>query len=782
MPLRSSSPAQKSPSGSPPYPSPSARRVPGQPKSTRQQFSACGACRMRRVRCDLKDLPFPGNGQHQQCSNCKERGLKCVDEFAEVKAVKLLRRGRRLQQVEAVYGKTMDEDGGLFNAPSLQPSLIPKLKPEFFSSVFFHRFQIQHPIIDPAEFGHRFFEYSKGHGNALGVAGQLIAMLLVVWAASFGVNEYGIEDVHQSASAVRSRRDNVNDMVREIMQLVDVHGIMRKPSWDGVRVLLLLMPLTSDVQSLIERQVFYETTVSHVFTLCNLATVASVSNGQGQAADMFVRARIFWYTHYLEGIKSGLRGGRLLLSDDDLDCFQKSLPLPNSGNMTASQESAYAFSYRLAILPLHIASICRNIHSVLTGPKTRQHDTIDEQRLHEVWAQLEQSWEDLDELRGLPTAGIHVEEDVDRYIHSWKIFIFECLSVIREALKQRVVVHSSQERALEASVPGSPARSAPHDPATRLLRVANSKCHELVKHVVAIARGHLNTSFFEYDAALVRDGVFYAGYFLASDSGSDEEIQVCLQALHQMRWVFAQNEDKEKAVRMAWGARKASDSRHSSISTTLSPADFDAFVAKPGQIGGGDAQRPIPTPLSIPPFSSTSLDFSMIAESSAPSTASTEDGLWASPPLSAATSSGTHSPHDEPLAASLRASPASTRMSAGGSPSFFTAAPLHPSPFSRASPGSSADSTRLSPPLMFFPNTSDLGTYTFAPSTQASGLASTRTQHTPLSNQERSNFSDSMSSFFSSHTNPTSLYTSRSSFSGTDPLDHTFSLQPSFFH
>ena len=82
------------------------------------------------------------------------------DEFAEVKAVKLLRRGRRLQQVEsvhpflclrfrcstlcrAVYGKSIDEEGGLFTAPSLSPGLIPRLKPEFFSSAFFRRFHIQ---------------------------------------------------------------------------------------------------------------------------------------------------------------------------------------------------------------------------------------------------------------------------------------------------------------------------------------------------------------------------------------------------------------------------------------------------------------------------------------------------------------------------------------------------------------------------------------------------------------------------------------------------------------
>ncbi|KAK7443463.1 hypothetical protein VKT23_015636 [Stygiomarasmius scandens] len=49
-------------------------------KSSRQRFSACGACRMRRVQCDRKDATSPNSA----CSNCKERGLKCVDEFADV--------------------------------------------------------------------------------------------------------------------------------------------------------------------------------------------------------------------------------------------------------------------------------------------------------------------------------------------------------------------------------------------------------------------------------------------------------------------------------------------------------------------------------------------------------------------------------------------------------------------------------------------------------------------------------------------------------------------------
>jgi len=47
----------------------------------------------------------------------------------------------------AVYGKTVDEESGLFNPPTLSPNLIPKLKPEFFSCDFFHRFSIQREFL-----------------------------------------------------------------------------------------------------------------------------------------------------------------------------------------------------------------------------------------------------------------------------------------------------------------------------------------------------------------------------------------------------------------------------------------------------------------------------------------------------------------------------------------------------------------------------------------------------------------------------------------------------------
>ena len=69
-------------------------------------------------------------------------------------------------------------------------------------------------------------------------------MLLVVWAASYGVDEFGHEEPHGGAQGVQRRKHRTNDMVKELLHLIDIHGLPRKPSWDGVRVLLLVMPLT----------------------------------------------------------------------------------------------------------------------------------------------------------------------------------------------------------------------------------------------------------------------------------------------------------------------------------------------------------------------------------------------------------------------------------------------------------------------------------------------------------------------------------------------------------
>lgn len=68
-------------------------------------------------------------------------------------------------------------------------------------------------------------------------------MALVIWGASFNVNEKGHEYL-QEARDKQQRINDINDMSREILYLIDIHGLLRKPTWDSVRLLLLVLPLT----------------------------------------------------------------------------------------------------------------------------------------------------------------------------------------------------------------------------------------------------------------------------------------------------------------------------------------------------------------------------------------------------------------------------------------------------------------------------------------------------------------------------------------------------------
>ena len=55
----------------------------------------------------------------------------------------------------------------------------------------------------------------------------------------------------------------------------------------------------------------HELVVTQVITLCNLSSIAPST--LTQSVDALVRARIFWYSHIIEGVTAGLRGGRIVL-------------------------------------------------------------------------------------------------------------------------------------------------------------------------------------------------------------------------------------------------------------------------------------------------------------------------------------------------------------------------------------------------------------------------------------------------------------------------------------
>ncbi|KAI0831185.1 hypothetical protein BC628DRAFT_1311765 [Trametes gibbosa] len=621
-----------------PYPSSISRKPPVQPKSTRQQYSACGACRIRRVKCDLKDLPTLASGQHPPCSNCSERGINCVDEFAEVKAVKLLRRGRRIQRVEAVYGKLTGADTDL-HAVAPPRNVIPQLKPEFFRSPFFHRFHIQRPILEPTEYSARFSDWFNGISDTLQIPGQLIALVLAVWAASYGIDEGGEEGPESSAE---ERKGHLHEMLVELLYLIDVHGLLRKPSWDGVRVLLLAMPLVEEFQTPIERLAMYDSTMSQVWALCSNAE--SINTGQGEYIDALVRARVFWYAHILDGVTSGLRGGRMFLNDDDLTAFEATLPPPLDSDSGPS--AIYSFAYRFVTVPLRIAQVCREIHAALTGPKARQQELeLNEDKLQAVWDALETCWRQLESLRQASSCGYVKPEDIERFVDGWQIFLFESHNVIRETLKSHLVAPPVQDSAFMTE---SARRKS--DIIMRLHMRANSKCHTVVRHVVAILRKNLGTPFFQYDAALTRDGCFFAGFLLAGESGTREEVEICLRALSEMRWTFSKSTEREGTVRAVWQGRATQARGHSSRSFSSSPAD--EHMCGPGTFEGSYIRRPLVRPTSVPPLSLSATTIGPGYDaSSAPNTACTADGRWPS------TGSGSGSESEQYQGSSHRSSP-----------------------------------------------------------------------------------------------------------------------------
>lgn len=94
------------------------------------------------------------------------------------------------------------------------------------------------PVLDPKEFPARF-----AGGIALDPLGRLITNVLVIWATSFGVGPNGEVLVPQVGSGLEQRRMASDAMVKELLEDVDRQAVMRTVSWDGVRLLLLLLPL-----------------------------------------------------------------------------------------------------------------------------------------------------------------------------------------------------------------------------------------------------------------------------------------------------------------------------------------------------------------------------------------------------------------------------------------------------------------------------------------------------------------------------------------------------------
>lgn len=68
------------------------------------------------------------------------------------------------------------------------------------------------------------------------------------------------------------------------------------------------------------------------------------------------------------------------------------------------------------------------VHGALTGPVAKQRKIVDEHHLQTAWSILDKAWHEIDQVRSLSMQGAASipQEEAERYIASWQIFIFEC--------------------------------------------------------------------------------------------------------------------------------------------------------------------------------------------------------------------------------------------------------------------------------------------------------------------------------------------------------------------
>ncbi|WVQ99298.1 hypothetical protein IAU59_006430 [Kwoniella sp. CBS 9459] len=622
-------------------------------KTTRQQFTACGACRHRRVKCDLKDKQEAaekiaeeendrgvgpargkpgGKSKKVSCTNCVERGLNCIDEFAPLKAAKQLRRGKRISEIEMLFGKSaanaamVHQHNGEASDSSVSPIKgkekedgIPDLTKEFFESAFFRRFQVQRPVIDPQNFIGRYLANPVPTAAAMGPEGAILCHVLYAWAVSYGVDENGQLDIPEGGGpplqavnlfgpgdgevqreADRQRRKEImRHVVEIILKEIDECGLLRKPTWDGVRVLLMVLPLTDGIASPVERLAMYESAISQVFTLCSFTAMgydgqpsatASVNGGtddyNGQDL-VSVRVRVYWYAFVHEGITTGLKGGRLHLDDEDLETMQDSI----DHRSLVRESAAFRISSQFATAPINLALACRKINKALTGPAAKRRTGVNADLVKEAWEALERCWEDFDQLKYTAGSGPSYAQgdEVIRFADGWKIFLFEAQNVIRTNLEDRLAKLSAAQTSafITDSNPSTP--EAMHNDLVgvqHLLDIARSKCEVKTRQIMEIVRHHVGTRFFEWDASLVRDGTFYTAMLLARAGGSDEDIQICIQALNELRWAHAKAWERSADLRREWQER-------SNIvpASTNQPEDWDKVLSDLAKLSSQTRQR-----------------------------------------------------------------------------------------------------------------------------------------------------------------------------------------------
>ncbi|KAH7104806.1 hypothetical protein BKA62DRAFT_480116 [Auriculariales sp. MPI-PUGE-AT-0066] len=498
------------------------------PPKRRKQNSACKACSERRVKCNLYDKlqRYPDAPQHLiKCTECENRNMKCVDPHAN-KQPKRYRRGKVLVNLQEALGTT-DIPVVRNVEPQPQQAAIPPLRPEFFQSEFWQRFRLQRPILEPVEFENSYCEFLAGNRDALSREMELISKGIVAWAASYGVDTRGQEEPHTGPNDVHLRKMNTENMLREILHLIDVYSIFRKPSWDGVRAVLLVMPLTEDHLDLLERQTMYENAVFQVYRLFRQGDQNSIS--------FVARARLFWYCHVHEGITSGLRGERLIMEQDIMNQFLKEIRPAMQGSLVHSEHRTISSTYLFATAAVRVAEACRRINAVLTNDNARARPEVDHEAVKDILVQLRTCYDEFESLKSMRVDKSQVQA-MHALCDGWKVFLFECQNKIRTTLKERL---ESPFSFVEEE--GDNSGSTVRERTLRTMDIVHNSCLDVAHEVMKIVQRYKGSRMFSYDASLVRDGTFLAALLLAEEPGTDEYLEHAVEALGNMRWGFCRS-------------------------------------------------------------------------------------------------------------------------------------------------------------------------------------------------------------------------------------------------
>jgi hypothetical protein len=455
-------------------------------------------------------------------------------------------------------------------------------------------------------------ESLNGTTDSLDVPGRLVAMCLVVWAASFGNDEEGKLDQSSDPKDWRlSVKSRTNNMVKELLYLIDSYGIIRKPTWDGLVVLLTILPLTKgevtsmqefrisltrrlvEIISDFERAVWYFVvgSVGGIQRLKTTLDLAQTNHERGgspcpgfQAYHVPRRESEEGSSPFSENIlvvrDSGLDGAfsfsgedgpvsgewylqhfyqRVFRTTNYLYSLESLLPplSPPADGSPAEKDSIRNFTAlrQYFSIPLKLASAYRLVQRIISNPEFVR-GNIDETRLTKAWSTLDAIWGTLKTpgAEKLPRAG-HSE-----YSKIWKLFIFECCRsqlflISFVTIRDPASLDNHLDIALNQTMAIQPERSLQ---LFRACNTAHSKCRALLGTVIADLKALSGTSLGQYDTCGLSKPIYSVAAFIARSPkvGTKGDFLVCLNVLQQTRWVYSDHEKKVADLRFLWNASR----------------------------------------------------------------------------------------------------------------------------------------------------------------------------------------------------------------------------------